>query len=227
MLMGGAEPVMRAVSSMPGVSVVSSLSYGYLRRVPGADVALGVAAYQLAASTRAATSSALRGRDLVRDVTQRVAATLGEATEGMEDIAGSGAELARHATRGAVHAAGDVGSQVGNVARGALLGTLRALTDEQVDPAASLHWAAYGVIQGAIEADRDVAEAARATIETARDAASDLGVDEKEAVTAAAEGMVAAARAAADFTVAELLEALPGDLELDGGDQPGKGGRSP
>jgi hypothetical protein len=47
-----------------GRDAVSAVSYGYLKRVPRADVALGVMAYQLASSTQAAVASADRGRVL-------------------------------------------------------------------------------------------------------------------------------------------------------------------
>ena len=71
-----------------------------------------------------------------------------------------GLGLALHSTRGAVHAADDAAGQMGRVARGAVLGTLRALRRRHVDARTSLRGAAQGVVQGALEADRDLAEAA-------------------------------------------------------------------
>ena len=44
-LMAGMAPTMRPVSSMPAMGAVSAASFGYLKRVPGADVVLGVMAY--------------------------------------------------------------------------------------------------------------------------------------------------------------------------------------
>ena len=49
-----------------------------------------------------------------------------EAVDEMEDIAGHGLELARHATRGAVHVGEDLTDQVGRIVQGAVLGTVRA-----------------------------------------------------------------------------------------------------
>ena len=126
-LAGRGGPAARAVSSVPGLGAVSAFSYGYLKRVPGADVALGVTAYQVAASAQAAASSASRGRELVRDVASAVGGVVGEAIDEVEDAAGRGLELARHATRGAAHVGEDLTGQVGRVARGAVLGTLRTL----------------------------------------------------------------------------------------------------
>ena len=65
-LVAHSGPAARAVSSVPRLGAVSAFSYGYLKRVPGADVGLGVTAYQLAASTQAAVASASQGRVLVR-----------------------------------------------------------------------------------------------------------------------------------------------------------------
>ena len=63
-LMAGVEGSARAVSSAPGVGALSAMSYGYLKRVPGADVAIGVSAYQLAAATQAAVASVSREADV-------------------------------------------------------------------------------------------------------------------------------------------------------------------
>ena len=111
-LVARSGPAARAVSSVPRLGAVSAFSYGYLKRVPGADVGLGVTAYQLAASTQAAVASASQGRVLVRDVTQAVGGVLEGVVEEMEDIAGNGLEVARHVTRGAVHAGEDLVDQL-------------------------------------------------------------------------------------------------------------------
>ena len=212
-LMAGAGPMARAVSSVPGLNMVSAFSYGYLRRIPGADVAIGVTAYQLAASTQVALESAGRGRAVASEVANRVGTALAHVMDNMEDAAENGLGLALHSTRGAVHAAEDAAGQVRRVARGAVLGTLRTLGRRRIDPETSLRGAAQGVVQGAIEADRDLAEAAAATIDAAREAASELGVTEEEAARAAAAGMMAAAEAAGDAaTLDAVVEALPEGL---------------
>ena len=220
-LMAGAGPVARAVSSVPGLNMVSSFSYGYLRRIPGADVAIGVTAYQLAASTEAAVSSAGRGRTVVSEVSRHVGTALGHTVENMEDAAENGLGLALHATRGAVHAADNITGQVSSVTRGAVLGTLRTLGRLRVSPGEALRGAAQGAIQGAVEAQRDPAEAAMAAVEAAREAAPELGITEEEAATAAAAGMVEAARAAGDETLDAVIEALPENL------RPGDGLQGP
>ena len=208
-LMAGMAPAARAVSSIPGLNMVSSLSYGYLRHIPGADVAIGVTAYQLAASTQAAVVSAGRGRAGATEIAHRVGNVLGYTARRMTDAAENGLELARHATRGAVHAAGDVTEELGSVTQGAMLGTLRTLHQLQVAPAEALRGAAHGVIQGAVEAQRDLAGAVEAALAAARAAASEMGITDEEAATAAAAGIREAAQAleAEDFEA--VIAALP------------------
>ena len=204
-----AGPAARAVSSVPGLGAVSAFSYGYLKRVPGADVALGVTAYQLAASTQAAVASAGRGRELARDVAQAVGGVVGEAIDEMEDIAGHGLELARHATRGAVHVGDDLTGQVGRVARGAVLGTLRTLVGQQVSAIEALHGAGYGAVQGAIEAGEDPGEAAAQAVEAAREAAPELGLAADEAAAALSTGLLDAAAASGERALESVQQVLP------------------
>lgn len=126
-LTAGMGPVLRAVSTVPGVTAVSAASYGYLRRVPGADVALGVMADELAASTRAAVTSANRSRRLAADVQARVADPLAKTIERAEDVGDHGLELARHATQGAIHVGDGFVEHMEQVAHGSLRGAVRSL----------------------------------------------------------------------------------------------------
>ena len=211
-LAGRGGPAARAVSSVPGLGAVSAFSYGYLKRVPGADVALGVTAYQVAASAQAAASSASRGRELVLDVASAVGGVVGEAIDEVEDAAGRGLELARHATRGAAHVGEDLTGQVGRVARGAVLGTLRTLAHRGIAPVEALRGAGYGAVEGAVEAGRDPAEAAAQALAAARAAASELGVSAEEAASALAAGVLDAAAASGAEALRAVREALPGEL---------------
>ena len=208
-LMAGMAPAARAVSSIPGLNMVSSLSYGYLRHIPGADVAIGVTAYQLAASTQAAVVSAGRGRAGAAEIARRVGAVLDYTAGRMANTAENGLELARHATRGAVHAAGDITEELGSVTQGAMLGTLRTLSQLQVAPADALRGAAHGVIQGAVEAQRDLAGAVEAALAAARTSAPELGITDEEAATAAAAGIREAAQALESEDFEAVISALP------------------
>ena len=202
----------RAVSSVPGLGAVSSFSYGYLKRVPGADVAIGVTAYQLAASTQMAVASTARGRVMVRDLAAAVRRTVDTAVQGMEDAGEHGIELARHATRGALQAGDEMAGQAGALARAAVSGTLRALAAQEISHEDALHGAGYGVVQGAVEAGEDPAEAAAQAVEAARETAAELGIDADEAVDRLASGAFRAAAAAGEDALAAVRDALPDEL---------------
>ena len=211
-LLAHATPARRALTSVPVIGSLTSTSYGYLKRLPGADVALGVTAYQLAASTQAAVTSMSRGRMLAREVAHAVGEAVEEAVEDVGDFAEHGLELARHATRGAVHVGDDMADQMGRAARGAVLGTLRTLSERQVPLLDALHGAGYGIVEGALEGGLSPSEATIEALEAARQAASELGVDAEAADSALAAGMLEAAEAAGEEALLEVREALPAEL---------------
>ncbi|MCY4623478.1 MAG: MFS transporter [Chloroflexi bacterium] len=211
-LMAHSTPARRALTSVPVLGPLTSMSYGYLKRLPGADVALGVTAYQLAASTQAAVTSAGKGRMLVREVAQAVGDAVDDAIEDVGDFAGHGLELARHATRGAVHVGDDLTDQVGRAARGAVLGTLRTLTRRQVPFLVALRGAGYGVVQGALEGGHSAGEATTEALEAALEAARELGVSEEAANTAFVVGAMEAAEASGEQAVQEIRQAFPTEL---------------
>ena len=206
-MMSHADPAIRAVSSVPGLGALSAFSFGYLKRVPGADVALGVTAYQLAASTQAAVASARRGRTLAREVARSVSGVLEQVIDEMEDIAGNSLEVARHATRGAMHAGGDLTDQIGRVSRGAVLGTLRAMPVRQDSALEALHGAGYGVVQGAVEAGIDPTEVAADAVEAARQVGPEMGVASDQAAAALAKGAMEATAASCEQALAAVQEA--------------------
>ena len=211
-LLAHSTPARRALTSMPVLGPLTSLSYGYLKRLPGADVALGVAAYQIAASTQAAVASVGKSRVLAREVAQVVGDVLDDAVDEMGGLTGQGLELARHATRGAVQAGDDIADQMGRAARGAVLGTLRTLTRRQVPFLVALRGAGYGVVQGALESGSNPGEAAAQALEAARQAAHELGVSEKPAGRALAAGLLEAAEASGIEALLEVRAALPAEL---------------
>ena len=208
-LIGGMDPVLRAVSSVPGAGIVTAASYGYVKRVPGADVALGVMAYELASSTQAAVASAGRGRRLAADAEAMVGSALSSVMGRIQDAGDYGVELARHATRGALHVGDELVEQLEGVVRTSMAGSLRALDRVAVDPIQSLYGAGYGVLQGALESGNDPVRAARAAIAAARGMASELGVTEDEAAQAVTDGILTAAADSDSDTLNSVREAIP------------------
>ncbi len=211
-LVEGASPVARVIASTPFLGPAAAFSYAYIKRLPGADVAMGVSAYQLAASTRAAVTSVGRGRILVQEVAHAVGEAVEESMDDVGDFAEHGLELARHATRGAVHAGEDLADQMGRATRGAVLGTLRTLSERQVPLLDALHGAGYGVVEGALESCFSPGEATVEAVEAARQAARELGVSPEAADTALAAGMLEAAEAAGEEALLEVRDALPDEV---------------
>ena len=156
-------PMARAVSSVPGLNAVSAFSYGYLKRIPGAAVAMGVSAYQLASSTQAAVASASRGfhPGQVRDVSR------GAVLSTIRSLAGRSVP-ARHSLRGAgygeVQGAVEGGEDPGASAAAAL-GAARELAAElgvtSAEAAAAL---ASGAIEAATASGEDTLTAVRAAL---------------------------------------------------------------
>ena len=208
-LTAGMGPVLRAVSSVPGADVVTAASYGYIRRVPGADVALGVMAYELASATQAAVTSAGRGRQLAADAESLVGRALGAAINRVEDAGQHGVELARHATRGALHVGDELADQLEGVVQSSMTGSLRALNRAAVDPLQSLYGAGYGAVQGALESGNDPGRVARAAVDAARRIAGEMGLSEDEAAAAVTDGIFNAASDTGAEILDSLREALP------------------
>ena len=188
---------------------MSAASYGYLRRVPGADVALGVTAYQLASYTQAAVASAGRGRNLAREVQTRVENVLEETADRVEDVGEHGLELARHATRGRSARRKRSGGTSGTGSPRRSRGDAQNAGKAAGLPAGSCpRSAGYGTVQGALEAGHDPAQMAAAAMEAAREVAPELGMSEEEAVAAAAMGVMDAAAAVDDETLAAVRAAM-------------------
>ena len=215
-LIAGMDPVLRAVSSVPGADAVTVASYGYIRRVHGADVALGVMAYELASSTQAAVASAGRRRRLASDTESLVARALNTAIARVENAGEHGIEFARHATRGAVHAGDELTDQLEGVVHSSVTGSLRALDLVAVDPVQSLYGAGYGALQCALESGTDPdrpGRAARAAVAAARTMASELGITEGEAAAAVAGGIFNAAGDSDAATLDSVRESIHAELE--------------
>ena len=169
---------------------------------------MGVSAYQLASSTQAAVASASRGFHFVGELAQSV----GEAVEDVGDVTEHGLELARHATRGAIHGMSDHPGQVRDVSRGAVLGTIRSLAGRSVPARHSLRGAGYGAVQGAVEGGEDPSASAAAALGAARELAAELGVTRPEAAAALASGAIEAATASGGDALIAVRNALPDEF---------------
>ncbi len=183
----------RAVGAIPGLRLIGGIPYAYLRHVPGADVALGVTAYQLAHATRAAVLMVARSEQAVEEVARRVREAVAEAATRAEDLREQGVHVAASAARGAVHALGEAEVGLGHLVEGAVVGTVDGLSRAGVDLWDAIWGAAYGTVQGAREAGVDTDHVARHAVKGARQAAEQLGVPPEEAAARAMQGALEAA----------------------------------
>lgn len=216
-LLGEARESFRGTSSIPALGFIS-VPYSYLRLVPGVDVAVGVTAYQMAASARSAVTAMSRGRMAAHDVANQIANVVGYAAGQVSDVGELGEKqavaIARHAARGAIHALDEVAEGVEFVTRGALLGTVRALSKTATNPYQVLREIGFGAMQGAGEVGANVARTASDVITGAREAALELGISEEVAAAHAAEGIRAATESMGPAVQSEVEEALTGDGEI-------------
>jgi hypothetical protein len=206
-----ATAVINRASSVPGVTFLMGPAYGYIRRIPGLDVALGVTAYQLAASTKSALQTANRGRNIAQAVARNVGQVVADATSRLEDVAHMGADLGRYPVRAAVAGAGGASRRVQEAAEGMLLAVART-------PASTwdaIAGAGYGAVEGAIEGGTDPGEAAAAAIEGARQAAEEMSLSPDDAAVTAAAGALEAAEAVGGDTLVAVERALPEALAQD------------
>jgi MFS family permease len=207
----------RVLTSVPGMSAVSHFPYStiqrYMPHVTGLDVAVEVTALQLASSTRDAVNAAVRGGTTTANVARRVNGTITSAVRRAGRLGDRyGLELAREATRGAVHAVSGVTDDVQTVTRGAVRGTLNALGKTVGNTGEVLWGAGYGVVQGAVEAGTDLASTVRHAVQEARESAKGLGISEAEAAAEVARGAVQAAEAHGPDTAAKVKEAVLDEL---------------
>ena len=177
------------------------------------DVALGVTAYQVAASAQAAVESAARGRTLAGDVAQRVGGALESTMDNIEDVTDVGLDLTRQAARGAMHGSRQMAGRLENVARGSLLGSVRAAVGNRIRPDEALRGAAYGIVEGAIEAGTDPGAAADLAVEAARELASELSLSEQEAVQLASHAALDAAASESSEASDIVRQVLPDDVD--------------
>lgn len=212
-LMAQSRQISRAVSSVPGLRFVAQFPFSYLRHVPGMDVALGVTAYQLAEVTRVVIRGTVHGVDAATEIAGRMSNAVSELAEQAEALGEHGRDLARHAIRGAVHAARGFPDDLGRVVRESVKGMLDALSQAPLDLEQALYGIGYGAAQGGSESGADLGEVAAQAVEGAREASGGLDLSEEEAALKVAEGLLGAAEALGPDSVAQVREALPREIE--------------
>lgn len=194
-LMGPMRGLARPMSSVPGVSTLVNLPFEAARAsaVPGLDVAVGVTAYQVGETARAAG----RGVGLARDVALRAR----HETE----------TLARHMLIGSIHSASELDAYSARALRGSvrrLMSTLGGTKRSSLDAA---YGAGYGALEAAESTGLKPEVAAERIIEAARDVADEIeGITTEEAIAEVSQGLVDAADGLSDEAT-ELVKRVAED----------------
>ncbi|MDE2824150.1 MAG: MFS transporter, partial [Chloroflexota bacterium] len=206
---------LRALNSVPGLSFASHFPVSTIRYaagIPGLDVAVGVTAYQIASSTRAAVEAAAQSGETARQVRATVNRAVTDIADQVDDLGHEGVDVALGATLGAMQAVQEAGIEAERVAEAAVQGTLEALNKTRAAPLDALRGVTYGVMRGASEINLQVGVAATQAIEAARNAASEVGLSKEEAALYAAQVAVEAAKDLGSREEAEVKQAVLGHL---------------
>ena len=212
-LMSQTRTMNRAVSSVPGLNFVSMFPYSYLRRIPGIDIAIGVTAYQLADITKTMTLLAARGEETTAKFAKSLEDNLNKMRKQGKVSQTQGTEVARHMSRGVIHARKESTISTEHLMNSAIVGIVRALKRARLSPQDAFRGVGYGIIQGAIETQSDLSESAANAVSGAKEAAKVLRLDnEEQAMKAIAEGALAAIEEMNPEALSQVRAALPPNL---------------
>ena len=212
-LMSQTRTMNRAVSSVPGLNFVSMFPYSYLRRIPGMDVAIGVTAYQLADMAKTMTLVAARGKKTAAKFAKSLEDNLNQMWKPGKTTQAQGAEVARHVSRGVIHASKESTMGTEHLMNPAIVGIVRALKHARLSPQDAFRGVGYGIMQGAIETQSDLSKSAANAVAGAKEAAKALGLEnEEQAMKDAAEGALAAIEEMDPEAMAQVRAALPPEL---------------
>jgi len=213
-LMSQTRTMTRAVSTVPGLNFVSMFPFSYLmKRVPGMDVAIGVTAYQLANMAKTVTLASARGKETAAKFAKSLENNLNQMWKPGKTTQAQQAEVARHVSRGVIHASKEATMGTEHLVNPAIVGVVRALKRARLSPQDAFRGVGYGIMQGAIETGSDLSEAATHAVAATREAAKTLGLEnEEEAVRHVAQGALAAIEEIAPEALAQVRAALPPEL---------------
>ncbi|MFW6112095.1 MAG: hypothetical protein ACOC6S_00800 [Chloroflexota bacterium] len=205
------------MSSVPGLGFLSEFPYANVRRVPvpGLDVALSVTAYQIAEVTRAVTTAVKQGQLATTKVAKAVEKQLLEKWEAGEKPITDEASTAQETTKVPIYSPKTTPLDVKRLTHLALLGVVRALKHAGMESNDALRGAGYGVVKGTGDAGGDMGESAVKAVETATEAAKQVGISEEDAAAQVAEGALGAAKVLGPEAVAEVREHLSGETPED------------
>lgn len=197
------------MSSVPGFGNITQYPFGYMRRVPGLDIAAGVTAYQMAEASRLATTAATKTGRGLSHISAEIRAASSEAIRSGVHFETQLVEFGRHAARGAAIALGQAGHSVEDANKLAIEGTVSSMVDDGgVDPEEALKAASIGAMEGTLDESDSLEDAIESTAVATNEHAIALGLDQESADELVEE------------VVGKVVSALPEDGEPDNAEQP-------
>jgi hypothetical protein len=209
-----ARDVSRSASTVPQYNLISTSTLGYLRRfpIPGLDAVLGVTAYQIAETAKAATTAATRGQRITKTLVRALERSLTRVWKTRGIAEKHAVEVTREATRGAIHVVDEKAVPIDNLVEPIASSVIEASKNAGIQPITGITGVSQGVIQGASETGIDLSEATREILKAARKIAKELGVSEEEAIIKAAQGVLTAAEEIGPEAAAEVVDDLPEEV---------------
>lgn len=173
------------VGLIPLTGLANMFPFGYLKKIPGIDVAIGVTTYQLTETAKRITKEAARGRNFSNRVARALENGLSVLWSGEESVRSRAATLAENAARGAIQAAAESEKDTISLIRPTADGIINALVSAGADPEDTLRGVSRGIVVGAADTGVDLNLAADETVESVREAAQRLGLDKEAAARVA------------------------------------------
>lgn len=184
----------RPMSTVPGNSMLASFPLTHIRSpLPGLDVAVGVAAYEVSQAAHAATVAATRSAQTTARLVHGLESVIQKAVREGGHLSVQAVELAKAASHGAGRAGHQERADIRYVAEASTEAVLRALSRAGEFNEELVHAVAFGFVHGVAEAGGHPGSATRAVVEAVRKAAVKAGADQDVAVLAAAHAAMGAA----------------------------------
>jgi MFS family permease len=212
-LMAYTRSITRAVSSVPGLRFISMFPFGYIRNIPGIDIALSVTAYQLSDMVKTVTTAVLEGKKATNKLAKALEQSLSPVVRRpASSTRTNGFDLARHSARGVIHAIEETPSTLDELVEPAIEGTVQSLRQAHVSPRDAFRGAGYGIIQGTIETEADLVKATSQIYNGAGKAARKLKLSRNMAEQQAIEGALTAIYEIAPEELSRVETAIPPKL---------------
>jgi MFS family permease len=159
----------------------------YLKKVPGFDVAIGVTTYQIAETTRGIMKKAIQGRDFSSRIIYSLEKHISKTWKDNKEIPAYSKDFTEQATEGAIQAAADSPKETVSLIRPAVIGIANAMSETESNPEDIIRGLSEGVSKVMAESGDDLTLSATEILDSIKEAAKKLGLDDKKATEIAVQ----------------------------------------